>query len=74
MGRPLGATNRPQFYTYTDERDRKAFVAWVRENYQKDPQLAKWFGDQIFGKAAQPISNDGDKPFLVQGVEIAIRK
>jgi hypothetical protein len=64
-GRPLGATNRPQFWVYTNEKDRKAFVLWVKKHYKKDAQLAKWYGDQLFGKAVQPIGNEGGKPFLI---------
>ena len=73
MARPKGSTTRPQFHTYTDEYDRKAYVKWVKENYQSDPQLARWYGDQMFGKAPQPISNDGDEPFKVTGVDIIVR-
>lgn len=60
MARPVGATTRPQFHTYTDENDRKEYVEWVRKNYQKDPILAKWYGDQMFGKAIQPVGNGPD--------------
>lgn len=59
-GRPVGTTNRPQFHTYTDENDRKAYVAWVKKNYKNKPDLAKWYGDQLFGKAVQPLANDTD--------------
>lgn len=74
MARPVGSTTRPQFHQYTDETDRKEFAKWVKKNYKKDMQLARWYGDQLFGKAPQPIANDGDKPFKVQGVEISVRK
>ena len=74
LGRPKGATNRPQFFTYTNEIDRKEYAAWVKKNYKNDVNLAKWYGDQLFGKAPQPISNDGDKPFMIEGVEITVRK
>ena len=74
MGRPVGSTTRPQFYTYIDETDRVAFVKWAMAKYKEDPQLAKWVGDQLFGKAVQPIGNDGNEPFKVAGVEITIRK
>lgn len=60
MARPVGTTNRPQFYTYTSEVERKEFVKWVIKNYKKDPQLAKWYGDQLFGKAMQPVGNGPD--------------
>lgn len=64
MARPVGSTTRPQFHTYTDENDRKEFVAWVRKEYQHDPYLAKWYGDQLFGKAVQPLAgHDGGALF-----------
>lgn len=65
-GRPKGATNRPQFHTYTSEIERKEYVKWVKEHYKKDPQLARWYGDQLFGKAVQPLGNDNDQPLVIQ--------
>ena len=64
-GRPKGATNRPQFYTYTTEIERKEYVKWVKENYKKDANLAKWYGDQLFGKAVQPLGNDNGQPLVI---------
>lgn len=57
MARKLGSTNRPQFYSYTSEIERKEYVLWVKKNYKKNPKLATWYGDQLFGKAMQPIGN-----------------
>lgn len=65
MARPIGATTRPQFHTYTTEIERKEFAKWVKKNYKKDSNLAKWYGDQMFGKAVQPIGNDGGKPLVI---------
>jgi hypothetical protein len=64
MARPVGSTTRPQFHTYTTEEDRKEFAAWVRENYKYDPMLAKWYGDQMFGKAVQPIGGHDGGPLF----------
>jgi hypothetical protein len=74
MSRKLGSTTRPQFHTYVTEIERKDFVKWAVANYKKDSNIAKWYGDQLFGKAVQPIGNDGDTPFMIQGVEITVRK
>lgn len=64
MARPVGSTTRPQFHTYTDENDRKEFVQFIRETYKHDPYLAKWYGDQLFGKAVQPLAgHDGGALF-----------
>lgn len=66
MARPLGATNRPQFWTYTTEVERKDFAAWVKKEYKHDPYLAKWYGDQLFGKAIQPIGNEDGQALLIK--------
>ena len=65
---------RPNFSDYFTAKEIKDDVEWVRENWKTDPQLKIWYLDHIFGKAVQPIANDGDKPFLIQGVEIKIRE
>ena len=76
MARPFGAKTRPQFYTYITEIERKEFARWVIKNYKNDPQLAKWYGDQMFGKATQPISGDPENPLelKITGVDINVRK
>lgn len=65
MARPFGATTRPQFYTYTTEQDRKDYAIWIKKNYKKDSQLAKWYGDQMYGKAPQPIIGDPLLPLFI---------
>jgi len=68
MGRPVGTTNRPQFHTYTSEIERKEFVMWVKKHYKKDPRLARWYGDQLFGKAMQrnEIAGADGQPLIIQ--------
>ena len=66
MARPVEATTRPQFYTYVTEIERREYAKWVKENYKKDAQLAKWYGDQMFGKAVQPLGNDNGQPLIIQ--------
>lgn len=70
MARPVGTTNRPQFHTYTTEHDRKAFVEYIRKTFKHDPMLAKWYGDQLFGKAPAQIDLTSDgKPLLISNDE-----
>ena len=73
-GRPFGATTRPQFYTYTDEVDRKAYVAWAKKYYKKGGDFAKWYGDQLFGKAAQPVVGGDGGPLQVEISEVIAKK
>lgn len=74
MGRPFGATTRPQFYKYTSETDRKEFAKWVKANYKKNKELARWYGDQLFGKAPQVIQGDPDAPLQLQITGMTIQK
>lgn len=72
MARPVGATTRPQFYTYVTEIERKEYAKWVKSVYKKPAykEIAKWYGDQLFGKAVQPVGGDDGKgnvvPILVK--------
>lgn len=65
-GRPKGSTTRPQLRNFVTEEQIQEFVEYMVENYQKKPELAKWFGDQLFGKAVQPIGNDDRGALIVQ--------
>jgi hypothetical protein len=67
-------SQRPSLTDYWKQEDIVEYFDWLKGAYKKDAQLAKFVGEHIMGKAVQPIGNDGDKPFLVSGVEIAIRK
>ena len=53
---------RPNFFKFVTPKDIEDYMKWVLKNYKKNPKLAMWFGDHLFGKAVQPIGNDGDKP------------
>lgn len=74
MARPIGTTNRPQFHTYTDENDRKEYVKWIRKSYKRDKDLAKWYGDQLFGKASQPITGADGGALILEISEVIAKK
>lgn len=66
MARPVGSTSRPQFYQFTSAEQRREYVEWVMANYKDKPEIAKWVGDQIFGRAAQSVDlTSGGKPLLI---------
>jgi hypothetical protein len=78
-GKRQGAGNkvgsvRPRLTDKWSQEDIDDYFVWLKENYKKDMTLAKFVGEHIMGKAVQPIGNDDDKPFLIQGVEILLRK
>ncbi len=74
-GRPKGATTRPQIRDYITKEEVKDLVeACKKQAADGKTDLLKFLLEQIFGRAVQPIGNDGDEPFKIAGVEIAIRK
>ena len=73
-GRKKGSTSRPQLRDYFSPKELKEFIADLKESAKTDPTIKKCVAEQIFGKAVQPIGNDGDKPFEIAGLEISVRK
>lgn len=65
---------RPKITDYWSQDDILEYFTWLKMEYKSQPVLAKFVGEQLMGKAVQPIGNDGDEPFKVQGVEISIRQ
>ena len=58
---------RPKFTAYWSQEEIEDYMTWLKQNYKDKPELAKYIGDHLFGKAPQPISNDGDNPFKIEG-------
>jgi hypothetical protein len=73
-GRKKGSTTVPQFRNYVSEADRKQFVEFILATYMADMRLAVWLGDQLFGKAPQPLTGPEGGPIEIKGVEITVRK
>lgn len=73
---PKEGSVRPKFTHYWSTDDIQAYFDWLKENYKLSPQLAKFVGEQIVGKAVQPIAGEDGKPIQIQvtGVEIKLRK
>lgn len=70
-GKRKGAGNkegssRPHISAYWSQEDITEYFMWLKTAYKEKPELAKWVGDQISGKAVQPIANDGDKAFRIE--------
>jgi hypothetical protein len=73
-GRPKGSTTVPQFRNYVSDAERKKFVKFILASYMGDMRLAVWLGDQLFGKAPQPLTGPEGGPIEIKGVEITVRK
>jgi len=63
-GGKLGSI-RPHIAHYWDAEDIKDYFMWLKKEYKKRPELAKWVGDQLCGKAVQPIGNDNGEPLKI---------
>lgn len=57
---------RPKFNAYWSQDDIGEYMTWLKENYKSKPELAKFVGDHLFGKALQPIGNDDGQPLIIQ--------
>ena len=69
-GRPKGSTTRPQIRDYFTKEEIEEFVTDLKESAENDPAMKRWLGEQIFGKAPQPISGDDDgSPIVVKIVK-----
>jgi hypothetical protein len=66
-GRKKGSKTVPQFRDYVSDKERKKFVEFVLSSYMGDMRLTTWMGDQLFGKAPQPLTNDDGEPIAVAG-------
>lgn len=69
-GKRIGAGNkagaiRPSIREYWSQKDINDYFVFLKKNYKKDPSLIKFVGEQLMGKAVQPIGNDEGKPLLV---------
>lgn len=67
-GRPKGSGNKPNISEFLKKKDIEEFVTHILKAYKDKPELAKWLGDHIFGKAVQPIAGDEDNPLTVEHV------
>ena len=53
---------RPKFSVYWTIKDIEDYHKWLKKNYKKNPLLAKFVGEQLHGKAPQPLQGDDDNP------------
>lgn len=59
-GNPKGrALVKPRFADYVTPEDRNTFAEFMISSYMGDMNVAKWVGDQLFGKAPQPLEHSG---------------
>lgn len=61
-GRKKGSTTRPQIRDYFTPKEVAELVVQLKERAKTDSTILKFLGEQVFGKAPQPLTNDdGDQ-------------
>lgn len=66
-GRPKGTTNRPQLRDALTPQRIAALLKKAEDLANAgDSVLLKFLLEQVYGKAVQPLGNDGDIPLKVQ--------
>jgi len=65
-GRPKGSGNKRHILDYWEIEDIHEFFQNLKKRYKKSDRLAVWIGDQISGKAVQPIAGDPENPIKVE--------
>lgn len=65
---------RPKLTSYWTQEDVKDYFVWLKKSYKKSPQLAKFVGEQLMGKAIQPLTGEDGGPIRIEGVNIVIKK
>lgn len=74
-GRPAGSTTRPQLRNYFTDDDIAQLVADLKERARTDSTILKFLGEQVFGKAPQPLTGEGGiGPVQVQISEAVAKK
>jgi hypothetical protein len=59
-GRPKGSTSRPTIFDYWDADAIAEYFEYLRDNYKEDSRLMVFVGEQIMGKATQPVQHSGE--------------
>jgi hypothetical protein len=67
-------TNRPQIRSYFTKKEVEALVEQLKERAKTDSTILKFLGEQVFGKAPQPLTGEDGGPIQIKGVEITVRK
>ena len=65
---------RPNFNAHWSPKEIEDYMTWLKANYQNSPDLVKYVGDHLFGKAFQPITGEGGGPIQIGEVVIKIQK
>lgn len=70
-GKRQGAGNkqgsvRPKITDYWTQDDISDYFVWLKKEYKKQPTLAKFVGEQLMGKAVQPLSSDDNNPMKLE--------
>jgi hypothetical protein len=66
-GRKKGVTNRPQIRSYFTDKEIGDLVVQLKERAKTDSTILKFLGEQVFGKAPQPLTDDDGNAIAIAG-------
>jgi hypothetical protein len=64
-GRKPGKSDKPHISQYWTPEQIKTFYEGLYERAATDARIAVWCGEQLSGKAVQPIGNEEGKALLI---------
>lgn len=73
-GRPIGSKTKPQFKDFITADEVKSLVKIAKKQAETKPELLKFVLEQVFGRAAQPLTGEDGGPIQLSGVTISIQK
>ena len=63
----MGSTTRPQLRSYFTEEEIQQLAADLKERAKTDSSILKFLGEQVFGKAPQPLTGEDGEPIAIVG-------
>jgi hypothetical protein len=73
-GRKEGSQNLPKLSSFFTDKELLDYVTHLKKRYKKSDIITKFVGEQLFGKAPQPLVGNEGGPIKIESVEIIVRK
>lgn len=64
-GRKKGGRDKPHILDYWTPQEVVEFFEHIKKQYKSNDRIAVWVGEQISGKAVQPVSGENGEPIAI---------
>lgn len=61
---------RPKLTHYWSQEDIKEYFEYLKHAYKTEPVLAKFVGEQLMGKAIQPLTGEDGGPIRIEANKV----